>query len=63
MIGEEDLGRRVPQPEGDDEISRLAATMNGMLDRLQASVEKRQAFVADASHELRGPLTRMRSTV
>ena len=62
-IGEGNLGRRVPQPSGDDEVSRLATTMNQMLDRLETSVATRQAFVADASHELRGPLTRIRSMI
>lgn len=56
-----DLDRRVPVPSTDDEISRLAATMNHMLDRLEQSVARIQRFAADASHELRSPLTRMRS--
>ena len=60
-IGATDLERRVPRPGTNDEIDRLAATMNEMLARLQASVGKQQRFVADASHELRSPLTRIRS--
>jgi signal transduction histidine kinase len=56
-----DLGRRVPQPGTNDEIDRLAATMNDMLARLESSVGRQQRFVADASHELRNPLTRLRS--
>ena len=62
-IGATALGRRVPQPSGSDEIARLAGTMNEMLDRLQESVEQQQSFIADASHELRNPLTRMRATL
>ncbi|HEY4607342.1 MAG TPA: HAMP domain-containing sensor histidine kinase [Acidimicrobiia bacterium] len=62
-IGQAELGRRVPQPPGDDEIARLADTMNRMLDRLQESGTRQQAFVADASHELRSPLTRIRSNL
>lgn len=60
-ISQTDLDRRVPVPETDDEISRLAVTMNSMLDRLEDGVARLQRFVADASHELRSPLTRMRS--
>lgn len=55
------LDRRVPEPSSRDEISRLARTMNGMLERLQASVARQERFVADASHELRTPLTRIRT--
>ncbi len=46
-----------------DEITRLAATMNGMLDRLHEAGERQRRFVADAAHELRTPLTRIRTTV
>jgi signal transduction histidine kinase len=60
-IGAAQLDRRVRVPEGNDEISRLAGTMNEMLDRLETSAERQRRFVADASHELRSPLTRMRS--
>ena len=60
-IGVTELDRRVPEPRGNDEIARLAATMNEMLARLQRSVQLQQRFVADASHELRTPLTRMRT--
>ena len=60
-IGATDLGRRVPRPGTDDEIDRLAATMNEMLARLESSIGRQQRFVADASHELRSPLTRIRS--
>jgi signal transduction histidine kinase len=60
-IGGGDLARRVPTPGTGDEIDRLAATMNQMLERLEVSVGRQQQFVADASHELRIPLTRLRS--
>jgi signal transduction histidine kinase len=60
-IGLDQLERRVPQPAGNDEIARLAATMNAMLDRLDRSNQRQQRFVADASHELRTPLTRIRA--
>lgn len=58
-----ELHRRVPEPASDDEIARLARTMNEMLDRLQDGVLRQQRFVADASHELRNPLTRIRSEI
>jgi signal transduction histidine kinase len=60
-IGGDDLGRRVPVPAADDEISRLAATMNDMLARLEQAARQQRQFTSDASHELRGPLTRLRS--
>jgi signal transduction histidine kinase len=60
-IGAEDLHRRVPEPNTDDEIARLARTMNAMLTRLEDATERQQRFVADASHELRSPLTGMRA--
>jgi signal transduction histidine kinase len=56
-----DLHRRVPLPASDDEIARLARTMNAMLDRVEDAADRQQRFVADASHELRSPLTRMRA--
>jgi signal transduction histidine kinase len=59
----DDLHRRVPTPDSGDEIARLASTMNEMLDRVQVATERQRRFVADASHELRGPLTRLRSTL
>jgi signal transduction histidine kinase len=60
-IGGSDLHRRVPEPAGDDEIAQLARTMNGMLERVDRAAQQQQQFVADAAHELRSPLTRMRS--
>jgi signal transduction histidine kinase len=60
-IGAEDLHRRVPEPETEDEIGRLALTMNAMLARLEDATERQRRFVADASHELRSPLTGMRA--
>jgi signal transduction histidine kinase len=60
-IGATELDRRVPTPGTGDEIDRLAETMNEMLDRLEESTRRQQRFVADASHELRSPLTRIRT--
>ncbi|MDQ3485664.1 MAG: ATP-binding protein [Actinomycetota bacterium] len=60
-IGGGDLHRRVSVPPTDDEVSRLARTMNDMLGRVERAAERQKRFVSDASHELRSPLTRMRS--
>ena len=54
------LHRRVPQPKRDDEIGRLAATMNRMLERLESARNSQRRFVSDASHELRSPITTIR---
>jgi signal transduction histidine kinase len=62
-IGGGELHRRVPVPPGDDEVARLAHTMNDMLGRVDDAAQRQQRFIADASHELRSPLTRIRSTL
>jgi signal transduction histidine kinase len=60
-IGAKDLHRRVPEPGTADEIGRLARTMNAMLARLDDATDRQRRFVADASHELRSPLTGIRA--
>jgi len=55
-----DLRARVPDPATHDEVAALAQTMNAMLARLQSAVESQRRFVADASHELRSPLTTLK---
>ena len=62
-ISGRDLNRRVPEPPIDDEIGRLARTMNAMLARLEASTDRQRQFVSDASHELRSPLAALLAQV
>ena len=59
--GTSELHARVPVPDGDDEIARLANTMNAMMERLETASERQRRFVGDASHELRGPLSTIRA--
>lgn len=49
-------GDRLATPEADDELRRLSTTLNEMLGRLEAGLERERRFVDDASHELRTPL-------
>lgn len=65
----QDLSKRI-QPAGEDEIGRLAESFNAMLDALQssmsaldASVHAQRQLVADASHELRTPVTSLRTNI
>jgi heavy metal sensor kinase len=55
-IGVSDLSRRL-RLRGYDELGQLAATFDGMLDRLEAAFTRQRQFTSDASHELRTPLT------
>jgi signal transduction histidine kinase len=62
VIAGRDLTERVPVTGGDDEIARLARTVNEMLDRLESASRFEQEFVSNASHELRSPLTTLLAT-
>ena len=54
-------GERLGLPPADDELRRLAETLNSMLDRIEESLARERVFVADASHELRTPLAILRA--
>jgi len=62
-ITAERLDQRLPIPAADDEIGRLTAVLNAMIDRLEASFHQARRFSADASHELRTPLTILRGEI
>ena len=61
-IGIENLSQRLEVPAAGDELQRLSETWNGMLERLEAAVKRLSQFTADASHELRTPITLIRAT-
>ncbi len=59
-LGAGDLGARAPDRSGPPEVRLLAGSFNDMATRLEALLSAQQAFVADASHQLRTPLTALR---
>ncbi|HTW44072.1 MAG TPA: ATP-binding protein [Acidobacteriaceae bacterium] len=59
-IGQDDLRSRVPERGGQDEISRLAVTLNGMLDRIESTVKQLHTITDSLAHDLRSPMTAMR---
>ena len=56
-----DLSGRVHASSSDDEIAKLGLTLNRMLDRLEEAASRQQLFAAAASHELRSPLSTIRT--
>lgn len=62
-ISQDSLNLRLPHDDGQDEISKLIETLNEMLSRLEQSFLIQKSFTAHASHELRSPLSRMRTDI
>ncbi len=56
-----DLSQRVPEPKAKDEVYELAVTFNEMLDSINANFQLQKQFSADASHELRTPVSIIRA--
>lgn len=61
QISADRAGERLPVPSSGDELQRLGETLNEMLERLEAAIERERGFVAEAGHELRTPLALMRA--
>ena len=55
-IGADDLSARVPVPDGDKDLERLANTFNDLLGRVEGSMSRQRRFMSDASHELKSPI-------
>ena len=63
QITAERLNQRIDIANPDDELGALSRTLNGMIERLEASFREMQRFTADAAHELRTPLTIVRNEI
>jgi signal transduction histidine kinase len=59
-IGQNDLRSRVPEVQGNDEIARLARTLNRMLDRIESSVNQLHTITDSLAHDLRSPMMAIR---
>lgn len=59
----EDLHKRIPLPNAQDEIRKLAETLNEMLERIEKAFTSQERFVADASHQLLTPLTILKGEI
>ncbi len=58
-----ELSQRIPRSEAKDELGTLKRSLNGMLERLESLVEAQRRFTADAAHDLRTPLTVLKTEV
>ncbi|GAA0878821.1 ATP-binding protein [Algoriphagus jejuensis] len=63
QITQSNLNERVPLAEPNDEIGQLTRSINELLERLEASLNREKQFTSDASHELRTPLSVLRGTL
>lgn len=57
------LSERIPIPPHQDEMHRLASTINNLLDRIQNAIQVEKRFTSDASHELRTPVAALKGTL
>ncbi len=62
-INESNISSRLPLPQNKDEIYKLATTFNELLSRIENSMHQQKQFTADASHEMRTPLTIIKGTL
>ncbi len=63
LIGSDELGKRLPETQNPDEISRLAKTFNRMLSRIQSSVDQLRTVTDTVAHDLKSPVTSIRGTL